>query len=85
MNIEVRYTRSFLSDLRNVEDSAFQAIHNLVFVEFVEKPQLHYLPKLRQIDQEGIFYRFTVDNYLISLELKGEIVKFICIIPMPDV
>jgi hypothetical protein len=85
MNIEVRYTRSFLADLKNVEDLAFQVIHNLVFVEFVEKPQLHHLPKLRQIDREGIFYRFTVDNYLIGIELKGEIVKFICIIAMPDV
>jgi hypothetical protein len=85
MSIEVRYMRSFLADLRDVEDSAFQSVHNFVFVEFVEKPQLHCLPKLRQIDREGIFYRFTIDNYLIGIELKGEIVKFIRIIPMPDV
>jgi len=49
------------------------------------KRQLHYLPDLRQLDREGIFYRLTLENYLIGIELRGEIVKFLRVIPMPDV
>jgi hypothetical protein len=56
-----------------------------VFVEFAQKWQLHGLPELRQLDGEGIFHRFTLDNYLIGIEIRGEIVKFLRVIPMPDV
>ncbi|MHC5726746.1 MAG: cytotoxic translational repressor of toxin-antitoxin stability system, partial [Nostoc sp.] len=41
--------------------------------------------ELRQLDGEGIFHRFTLDNYLIGIEIRGEIVKFLRVIPMPDV
>lgn len=85
MNIEVRYERSFLSDLRRLEPTIYQQVYNLAFVEFPQKGQLHYLPQLRQIDGEGIFYRFSLDRYLIGIELRGEIVKFLRVIPMPDV
>jgi hypothetical protein len=85
VNIEVRYARSFLTDLSNLKPATYQQIYNLAFVEFPQKGQLHYLPQLRQIDGEGIFYRFTLDKYLIGIELRGEIVKFLRVIPMPDV
>jgi mRNA-degrading endonuclease RelE of RelBE toxin-antitoxin system len=85
VNLEVRYARSFLSDLKNLEASAYQRVYDFVFIEFAEKGQLHYLTELRQIDVEGIFYRFTLDNYLIGIELKGEIVKFLRVVPIPDV
>ena len=58
---------------------------DFVFVDLAEKWQPHYLPELRQLDSEGIFYRFTIDNYLIGIEIRGEIVKFLRVIPMPDV
>jgi hypothetical protein len=85
VNIEVRYARSFLNDLGRIEAIAYKQVYNLAFMEFPQKGQLHYLPQLRQIDGEGIFYRFTVDKYLIGIELRGEIVKFLRVIPMPDV
>ncbi|EHC15953.1 MULTISPECIES: hypothetical protein [Fischerella] len=83
--MEVRYARSFLVDLKNLEPAAYQLVYDFVFIEFADKRQLHYLPDLRQLDREGIFYRLTLENYLIGIELRGEIVKFLRVIPMPDV
>lgn len=85
MNTEVRYARSFLFDLRRLQPAVYQQVYNMAFVEFPQKGQLHNLPQLRQIDGEGIFYRFTLDGHLIGIELRGEIVKFLRVIPMPDV
>ncbi|MBF2065438.1 MAG: cytotoxic translational repressor of toxin-antitoxin stability system [Calothrix sp. C42_A2020_038] len=85
MSIEVRYARSFLADLKRLKPSIYEQAYYMAFVEFPQKGQLHYLPQLRQIDGEGIFYRFTLDKYLIGIELRGEIVKFLRVIPMPDV
>ncbi|NWF58223.1 MAG: cytotoxic translational repressor of toxin-antitoxin stability system [Fischerella sp.] len=82
--MEVRYARSFLIDLKNLEPAAYQRVYDFVFVEFADKRQLHCL-ELRQLDGEGIFYRFILDNYLVGIELRGEIVKFLRVIPMPDV
>lgn len=81
----MRYARSFLIDLKSLEPAAYQRVYDFVFVEFAEKGPLHCLPGLRQLDNEGIFHRFTVDNYLIGIEIRGEIVKFLRVIPMPDV
>jgi mRNA-degrading endonuclease RelE of RelBE toxin-antitoxin system len=85
VNVEVRYARSFLIDLKSLEPAAYERVYNFVFVELGANWHLHCLPELRQLDQQGIFYRFTLDNYLIGIELRGEIVKFLRVIPMPDV
>lgn len=85
MSLEVRYARSFLLDLKNLEPAAYERVYDFVFVEFAQNCQLHYLKELRQLDGEGIFHRFTLDNYLIGIEIRGEIVKFLRVIPMPDV
>lgn len=85
MNIEVRYAKSFLNDLKRINTPAYSLIYNFVFVDFPAKGTMHSLPQLRQIDQEGVFYRFRLDNYIIGIELRGEIVKFMRVIPMPDV
>ncbi|WP_066378216.1 MULTISPECIES: cytotoxic translational repressor of toxin-antitoxin stability system [unclassified Anabaena] len=85
MNLEMRYAMSFLVDLKNLEPAAYQRVYEFVFNEFAEKWPLHSLPELRQLDEEGIFHRFTIDNYLIGIEIRGEIVKFLRVIPMPDV
>ncbi len=86
VSLEVRYARSFLVDLKGLEPVAYERVYSFVFVECVEeKWQLHFLPDLRQLDDEGIFYRFTLDNYLIGIEIRGEIIKFLRVIPMPDV
>lgn len=81
----MRYARSFLVDLKSLEPAAYQRVYDFVFLEFAENGPLHCLPQLRQLDSEGIFHRFTVDNYLIGIEIRGEIVKFLRVIPMPDV
>ncbi len=83
--IDVRYARSFLHDLKHLQLDVFQVVYDLAFVDFPQKGKLYYLPQLRKIDAEGIFYRFTIDKYLIGIELRGEIVKFLRVIPMPDV
>ncbi|MFM2063793.1 MAG: hypothetical protein RLZZ507_3464 [Cyanobacteriota bacterium] len=86
LEVEVRYARSFLIDLKSLEPAAYQRVYNFVFVEWAaHKWQLHGLPELRQLDEEGIFYRFTIDNYLVGIEITGEIVKFLRVIPQPDV
>ncbi|WP_193197881.1 cytotoxic translational repressor of toxin-antitoxin stability system [Nostoc sp. MG11] len=85
MSLEVRYARSFLLDLKNLEPAAYERVYDFVFVEFAQNCQMHCLQELRKLDSEGIFHRFTLDNYLIGIEIRGEIVKFLRVIPMPDV
>ena len=85
MIVEVRYARSFLLDLKNLEASAYERVYEFVFTEFPHHWQMRTVPELRQLDSEGIFHRFTIDNYLIAIEVIGEIVKFLRVIPMPDV
>jgi hypothetical protein len=81
----MRYARSFLLDLKNLEPAAYERVYDFVFIELAQKWQLSDLKELRQLDSEGIFHRFTLDNYLIGIEIRGEIVKFLRVIPMPDV
>ena len=83
--MEMRYTQSFLRDLRKLQPANYQQIYDFVFVDFTKNLPLHSLPELRQLDSEGIFYRFTFKGYLIGIEIKGEIVKFLRVIAMPDV
>ena len=85
MKLELRYGRSFIEDLKKLDAAAKKRVLNFVFVEFAFSENLHSLPQLHQIDSSGIFHRFTLDNYLVGIEVKGEIVKFLRVIPMPDV
>jgi hypothetical protein len=85
VSLEMRYARSFLLDLKNLEPAAYEQVYDFVFIELAQKWQLTDLKELRQLDSEGIFHRFTLDNYLIGIEIRGEIVKFLRVIPMPDV
>ncbi|MCJ8280179.1 MAG: cytotoxic translational repressor of toxin-antitoxin stability system [Rivularia sp. ALOHA_DT_140] len=85
MKLELRYARSFIDDLKKLDLVAKKRVLNFVFVEFAFSENLHSLPQLRQIDAEGIFHRFTLDNYLVGIEVTGKIVKFLRVIPMPDV
>lgn len=85
MNLEIRYAKSFLIDLKSLEPAAYERVYNYVFVELAQKLQPHHLPQLRSLDQDGIFFRFTIDNYLIGIEIRGEIVKFLRVVPIPDI
>lgn len=83
MSIEVRYARSFLQDLKNLESSAYQQVCDIVFVKFIKLKQIQDLPGLHQIGNGAIFYRFSVDDYLIGIEVTGQIVKFLRVLPKP--
>lgn len=84
MNLEVRYARSFLQDLKHLEKAAYQRVYNFVFDEFMQVNQIQDLPGLHRLGSETIFYRFNLDNYLIGIEVTGHIVKFLRILSKPD-
>ena len=84
-NLEVRYERAFLLDLKSLETSSFQRIQQFVFNDFFQGIRLQDLPHLRRLGNSDIFYRFTLENYLVSLEVTGQIIKFLRILPKPDV
>lgn len=84
LGLEVRYERSFLLDLQLLDPSTFRYIKRFVFDEFPKLAQLHTLPQFRQLGQSGIFYRFTLDRYLITLEMTGHLVKFLRVLPIPE-
>jgi hypothetical protein len=84
MGLEVRYERSFLIDLKNLDQASRQPIQIFVFEDFFKLHQLQDLPEFRQLGSSGIFYRFTLENCLVSLEIMGQIVKFLRVLPKPD-
>ena len=84
LGLEVRYERLFLLDLQNLDPITFRYIKQFVFDEFPKLAQLHTLPHFRQLGQSGIFYRFTLDRYLITLEMTGHLVKFLRVLPIPE-
>jgi mRNA-degrading endonuclease RelE of RelBE toxin-antitoxin system len=84
VNLEVRYSRSFLQDLKHLEKAAYQQVYKFVFDEFMQLKQIQDLPGLQQLGSEAIFYRFQLDNYLIGIEVTGHLVKFLRILPKPD-
>lgn len=83
MSIEVRYARSFLRDLKNLESAAYQQVCEVVFDDFLRLQQIRDLPELHQISSDAIFYRFSIDNYLVGIEVTGQIVKFLRVLPKP--
>jgi mRNA-degrading endonuclease RelE of RelBE toxin-antitoxin system len=85
VSLEVRYARSFLVDLKRLEPAAYQRVYDFVFVEFAQKQQLSHLPDLNRLDADGILYRFSLGKYLIGIEVTGQIVKFIRVLPMPEI
>ena len=85
MSIEVRYARSFLRDLRNLESAAYQRVCEVVFEDFLALKQIQDLPGLQSITSDAIFYRFTIDNYIVGIEVTGEIVKFLRVLPKPNI
>jgi hypothetical protein len=85
VRLEVRYERSFLLDLKNLEPALYQQVHQFVFEEFQNIGQLYDLPEYRQIGTSGIFYCFELAEHLVSLEVIGQVVKFLRILPKPEV
>ena len=85
MSIEVRYARSFLRDLKNLESAAYQQVCEVVFEDFLALRQIQDLPGLQPITSDAIFYRFTIDNYIVGIEVMGQIVKFLRVLPKPNI
>ncbi|UBF27416.1 cytotoxic translational repressor of toxin-antitoxin stability system [Kovacikia minuta CCNUW1] len=84
MGLEVRYERSFLVDLKRLEQAARKPVQTFVFEDFFTLNQLHDLPEFRPLGSSGILYRFSFENCLISLEIMGQIVKFLRVLPKSD-
>lgn len=84
-SLEVRYERAFLLDLKSLEASTYQKIQQFVFNDFFQIGRFQDLPELRCLGTSDIFYRFTLENYLVSLEITGQITKFLRILPKPDI
>lgn len=85
MKLEIRYERSFLQDLKALEPASYQRVRQFVFEDFLQLNQLQDLPGLQRMGASPTFYRFTLDNYLVGIELMGEIVKFVRILRQPDI
>jgi mRNA-degrading endonuclease RelE of RelBE toxin-antitoxin system len=83
VSIEVRYARSFLRDLRHLESAAYQQVCEVVFDEFIGLKQIQDLPGLKQVGSDAIFYRFSIENYIVGIEVTGHIVKFLRVLPKP--
>ncbi|HEY9901413.1 MAG TPA: cytotoxic translational repressor of toxin-antitoxin stability system [Candidatus Sericytochromatia bacterium] len=83
--MEVRYARSFLRDLKNLESAAYQQVCEVVFEDFLALKQIQDLPGLQPITSDAIFYRFTIDNYIVGIEVMGQIVKFLRVLPKPNI
>ncbi|MGL5509921.1 MAG: cytotoxic translational repressor of toxin-antitoxin stability system [Microcoleaceae cyanobacterium] len=81
MSLEFRYARSFLEDLKNLDPENYKQVYDLVFVKLKKINYLNELPQLRRLSKSQIFYRFSVENYMIGIEVTGQIVKFIRIMP----
>lgn len=82
---EIRYERSFLLDLKRLEPTIYRQVCEFVFESFPNIHQLQDLPEFRRIGSSQIFYRFDLQEYLVGLEITGQIVKFLRILPKPKV
>ncbi len=81
---EVRYERSFITDLKQITPLKIRdRIQNFVFTDFYSVKHLQYLEDFRPMATSQIFYRFTVEDYLVSIEVTGEIIKFVRVLPKP--
>lgn len=83
--LEVRYDRTFLIDLKSLETATMQKMYRFVFEGFFRTNQLQDLPEFQVLENSEIWYRFTIDNFLISIEVTGQIVKFLRILPKPNI
>lgn len=81
--LDLRYTRSFLVDLRDLEFSDQERIFALIFKKYRRLENIYDLPGLVKLDPEGTLYRCIIDKYTIGLELKGNIIKFWRVLPTP--
>ncbi|HEY9706223.1 MAG TPA: cytotoxic translational repressor of toxin-antitoxin stability system [Allocoleopsis sp.] len=85
MMLKLRYAKSFLRDLEHLELEDRRYIYKFVFEDVPKISKIQELPDLHPIGSGGMFYRFTLSNYLIGLEVIGDIIKFLRVLPKPTV
>jgi hypothetical protein len=83
--VEVFYERSFLMDLRMLKVDVADRIRAFVFSDYFQTTPMQFLPEFRALESSKIFYRFTLENHLLSMEVTGHIIKFIRVLPKPPV
>ncbi|MEB3294758.1 MAG: hypothetical protein VKJ24_16505 [Synechococcales bacterium] len=81
--VEVFYDRMFILDLHALDPVISDRIRQFVFSDVFQTKHLHFLPDFRQMGTSQIFYRFTLEDHLISLEVTGQIIKFLRVLPKP--
>ncbi|MBK4730330.1 cytotoxic translational repressor of toxin-antitoxin stability system [Oxynema sp. CENA135] len=84
MLLDLRYSRAFLLDLHALESPEFDRVYDFVFIKFLQFDRLGDLPNLHQLGSSPIYYWLELDEYLIAIEVMGELVKFLRIIPLPN-
>ncbi|OUC13640.1 MAG: hypothetical protein B0A82_16240 [Alkalinema sp. CACIAM 70d] len=72
-------------DLKQLPPVVRQQVQEFVFSDFFQTNHLQFLPDFRQMGNSGIFYRFTLAEQLISIEVTGQIIKFLRVLPKPNV
>lgn len=85
MHLEVRYSRPFLVDLQHLDRAAYQRAYEFVFFEFERLDRLEDLPSLHQLGASPLYYRFSLDEFLVAIEVTGHFVKFLRILPKPAI
>ena len=85
MKLELRYERAFLRDLKRLDPADYERAHQFLFEQFPQLRQLYDIPGLRQISNHAIYYRFPLGNHLVALEVTGQIVRFLRIVPKPSI
>ncbi|NJK39645.1 MAG: cytotoxic translational repressor of toxin-antitoxin stability system [Oscillatoriales cyanobacterium RM1_1_9] len=81
----MRYARSFLEDLVQLDPLQHQEIYDYVLTQMRQIESVYELPGLRPLDPSRIYYRFGLKDYLIGIEATGRIIKLIRILPKPEV
>ncbi len=82
--LDIRYGRIFLQELNRLDPVAYQGIYEFIFVKSLQLHQRREFPKLRSLGSSNIFFRFSLENYLIGMEVTGHLVKFLRILPKPE-
>lgn len=83
--LEVRYDRAFLIDLKCLETATMQKLNRFVFEDFFKTNQLQDLPQFQPLENSKIWYRFTIEQHIIAIEITGQIIKFLRILPEPTI
>jgi hypothetical protein len=80
-NLEIRYCRSFLLDLKRLDLAAYQRLYQVTIANLDEIAQLSRLSRLRPLGSSTLLYRLTLEGHLIGIELKGRIIKLVRVLP----